>query len=258
MLAEWAAFDPTDPVARHMLSAHTGEAAPPRASDGYVERHFDEFAATFDDVLGSLQYRGPELVEQALRRVDPTPKAQHRTADLGCGTGRCGPLVRPWARTLEGVDLSQKMLDQARKLGAYDRLVHEEVTAYLQHRAGALDLVVCADTLPYIGDVGPLFAALARALAPGGRFLATVELLESDGAPSPGDDGGSARRSAELCPQTPGRTFELLVAGRYAHDEGYVTGALQGVGLTVEHCAPADLRLEHGRFARALVVTARR
>ncbi len=237
VLAEWAAFDPDDPVARHMLAAYSGNDPPPRASDGYVERHFDEFAATFDDVLGNLQYRGPELMEEALRLADPTPLARHAVADLGCGTGRCGPLVRPWARTLVGVDLSQKMLDGARKRGGYDRLVHQELTAFLQGQPGALDLVVCADTLNYFGDLGPLFAALARALSPGGRFIATVELLEAE------QDGG---------------TFELRVSGRYGHAEGYLAGELARVGLTVEHRAVADLRMEHGRFARALVVTARR
>jgi predicted TPR repeat methyltransferase len=239
VLAEWAAFDDADPIARHMLAAHLGKGVPPRATDGYVERHFDEFAATFDDVLGALQYRGPELVEQALRLADPTPRACHVVADLGCGTGRCGPLVRPWARTLAGVDLAQKMLDAARRRGGYDQLVHQEVTAFLEGRPDAFDLVVCADMLPYFGDLGPLFAALARALTPGGRFIATVELL--DGAPT-----------------ETGRTFELLVAGRYAHHADYVTSTLEALGLTVEHRAPADLRMEHGRFTKALVVTARR
>ncbi len=235
VLEEWTAFDAEDPVARHMLAAYSGAGAPPRASDGYVERHFDEFAATFDDVLGSLRYRGPELVEQALRLADPTPRASLAVADVGCGTGKCGSVVRPWARTLTGVDLSQGMLDRAQQRGGYDALVHQEAAAFLEAHPEAFDLVVCADTLPYFGDLGPLFAAVARALLPGGRFIATVELLEGEG-----------------------RTFALLVAGRYAHDAGYVASTLARVGLTVERSASADLRLEHGTFAKAVVVTARR
>jgi predicted TPR repeat methyltransferase len=234
VLAEWTAFDAQDPVARHMLAAYTGEAAPDRASDDYVERHFDEFAATFDQVLGSLRYRGPELLEEAVRLADPAPRASHAVADVGCGTGQCGPAVRPWARTLVGVDLSPKMLDRARERGCYDELVHEEATAFLAARPGAFDLVVCADTLVYFGDLGQVFAVAARSLAPGGRFIATLELLESGGRP-----------------------FELSVAGRYAHEAGYVASVLAGVGLTVERIAPADLRLEHGTFTKGLVVTGR-
>ncbi len=237
VLAEWAACDPADPIARHMLDAHTDGATPPRAPDAYVERHFDGFAATFDQILGSLQYRGPELVEEALRLADadPGPGARLAVVDLGCGTGRCGPALRPWARTLLGVDLSQKMLEHAGARGVYVDIVREEVTAFLARREGAFDLAVCADALPYFGDVGPLFGAVARSLSPGGRFIATVELL----------DGG-------------GRTFELLTTGRYAHDAAYVAGALKGAGLAVERSVQADLRREHEGVTKALVVTARR
>ena len=34
--------------------------------------------------------------------------------DLGCGTGLCGPLLRPYARALAGVDLSPQMLERMR------------------------------------------------------------------------------------------------------------------------------------------------
>ena len=235
VLDAWIAFDPDDPIARHMVAARSGgRSAPARASNEYVERHFDEFAPTFDEVLAGLGYRGAELVVEALRLADPTPSARLAVADLGCGTGACGPLVRPWARRLVGVDLSQKMLDRARGREVYDALVQAEVAAFCERDRALYDVIVAADTLIYIGDLGPLFAAVARALRPGGLFIATVEL-----------DGGD------------GATFHLHAAGRYAHDAGYVTGALERAGLTVTRTATEDLRREFGTFVKALVVTAR-
>ena len=37
-----------------------------------------------------------------------------RVLDAGCGTGLCGPLLRPYAKRLVGVDLSSGMLERAR------------------------------------------------------------------------------------------------------------------------------------------------
>jgi predicted TPR repeat methyltransferase len=236
VLDEWLAFDADDPVARHMAAALSGGgSAPARASDAYVERHFDEFAPTFDQVLGGLGYRGPELVVEALRRIEPVPSGALVVADLGCGTGACGPLLRPWARRLWGVDLSQRMLDEARKRRAYDELAHREATAFLWRKPASFDLVVAADTLIYVGDLGPLSAALARALRPGGVFIATAEIVEDKGA-----------------------TFRLTPSGRYAHGPTYVTDTLAQAGLAVERMERADLRREHAAVVTALVVTARR
>ena len=51
----------------------------------------------------------------------PWAAAGSRTAlDLGCGTGLCGPLVKPRVERLDGVDLSGAMLDRARATGVYD------------------------------------------------------------------------------------------------------------------------------------------
>ena len=235
VLAEWLAFDDQDPVARHMAAAHAAQSAPARAADAYVARHFDEFAATYDKVLDGLDNQGPRLIEEALRLADPRPTAGYAVADLGCGTGKCGPALRPFARRLVGVDLSQKMLDRARARGGYDELVAQEVTAFLEARPAAFDLMVCADTLPYFGDVGALFTAAGRSLRPGGRFLATAEILEASGD-----------------------AFRLGVGGRYAHAAGYLTGALEAAAFTVERVITTDLRREYEATVRGLVLTARR
>lgn len=232
VLAEWHAFDPHDPVCLHMLAAHAAKQAPARASDQYVERHFDEFAPSFDEVLKSLDYRGPALVREALEASAPEPQGAFNAVDLGCGTGLVGPLVKPWVRSLVGVDLSQGMLDQAKTRGVYDELRHEEITSFVNRHVGAFDLALCTETLLYFGQLTDLVAGVARALRPGGRFIATIELLDGDAS-----------------------DFVLHTAGRYAHSAKYMTESLVKAGFTVERSAVACVREQYGQVVTGLVVT---
>ena len=88
--------------------------------------------------------------------------------DLGCGTGLCGPLLKPRPERLTGIDLAAGMLERARAHGVYDRLERAEVVAWLEANRETFDLIVSVDVLIYIGDLERLFAGARRALASGG------------------------------------------------------------------------------------------
>ncbi|HZE90975.1 MAG TPA: tetratricopeptide repeat protein, partial [Rhizobacter sp.] len=151
---EWLTADPDNPVILHHLAACEGGGnTPERASDAYVERTFDAFAATFDANLTALGYRAPELVATLLHELLPAPARQFDVLDLGCGTGLCGPLVREWSHHLSGCDLSQGMLDKAERRHVYDELVHAELVAHLVARPEQFDALICADTLCYFGEL---------------------------------------------------------------------------------------------------------
>ena len=51
--------------------------------------------------------------------------------DLGCGTGLVGERLRKMVRRLEGVDLSEAMLAEARRKQIYDRLHKGDLTQFL-------------------------------------------------------------------------------------------------------------------------------
>ena len=123
------------------------------------------FAESFDEKLGRLSYHAPQLVAAVLQDSGlPATKALD-VLDAGCGTGLCGPLVAPYARSLEGVDLSAKMLEKAKGRG-YDRLVKSELVAFLMETPARYDLIVSADTLVYFGALeGVLAAACSSAPA---------------------------------------------------------------------------------------------
>jgi predicted TPR repeat methyltransferase len=221
--------EPDNPIARHLLAACSGQQTPKRASDSYIERTFDDFAASFDAKLEQLHYRAPELVASVLAQVRPEARRHDDVADLGCGTGLCGALVAPWARRLVGVDLSENMLARAREKGVYDELVRSELTTYLRENAAAFDIVVSADTLVYFGPLETVLGAAARALRPGGALVFTLEEAE-----------GSA-------------PHRLNFHGRYSHTPAYVASALAQAGLEPT-IVPAQLRLEAGRPVGGMVV----
>lgn len=232
----WLKLSPDHPVALHMLAACTGEDIPERASDHYIRTLFDGHAGSFDEnLIEQLHYRAPQLVADVLERCYGAADAGLDVLDAGCGTGLCGPLIKPHAGSLVGVDLSPKMLAEAERRAVYDELVEAELTAFLQAHPDAYDLIVSADTLCYFGQLTDVSRAAAGALRPGGRLVFTVERLA--------DTDGTAG-------------FALTESGRYAHSEDYLRATLNAAGFTVEALDRADLRKEGGRSVSGVVVTA--
>ena len=236
ILRAWLVQEPDNAYVQHHLAACSGEGAPERASDAYVEKLFDRFAPTFDAKLANLHYRAPQVVADAVAAALPPPSRRLAVADLGCGTGLCGPLLRPWADSLVGCDLSGAMLERASQRGAYDELHKAELTAFLRERPDAFDLVVSADTLNYFGELREVAQAVHGALRSGGTFVFTLEALAAG-------DGG---------------THKLQDNGRYAHDGAHAKGVFEAVGLRVETPVEAVLREEKELPVQGWLMVARR
>ena len=234
---QWLAIEPDNPTPRHMLAACSGENVPARAADDYVERAFDNFAESFESVLNErLHYQAPQLCAGLLARWLPPPQRQLVMLDAGAGTGLCGPLMAPWARTLAGVDLSRRMLDMAQTKGVYQDLYKAELTQFLQLSAGHWDVVLSADTLCYFGDLGPVLRAAGAALRPAGTLVFTVEALAED---SPLD-------------------HQIQPHGRYAHHARHLDATLLPAGLQALERQPVVLREEGGQPVAGWLVAARR
>jgi predicted TPR repeat methyltransferase len=196
-----------------VVGAHRGPATAPRR---YVESLFDGYAGEFDShLLQVLGYRAPEVLA---RQVEGLARGPYRSAlDLGCGTGLCGPLVKPMAARLTGVDLSAAMLDKARALGVYDRLVQADIVEHLRQIDERPDLIVAADVFIYVGDLAPVFDAVRAVLMPGGVFGFSAELARAD-------ESG----------------FALRPSLRYAHAEPYLLELARqhGFSLAALHREP--------------------
>ena len=229
--------EPDDPIPRHMLAATTGRNAPPKASDDFVRKTFDHFAENFDKQLKRLAYRAPELIAEAIAKELGTPKGEMDILDGGCGTGLCGPWLRPYARRLTGIDLSPGMIEKARERGGYDQLVQAELTDFMSRSTGAYDLIVSADTLVYFGELNSVFQAAAKALRPHGYFVFTLE------------------KAADVDGQS---GFFLHLFGRYCHGENYVRAGLSEAGFAVRSLATVIPRMEVGKPVESILTVARK
>lgn len=233
---QWLEAEPDNPVARHLYAACSGKDVPDRAADDYVEQTFDRFADNFDKQLqGNLAYRAPELVLEALAQAVPVATADLDILDAGCGTGLCGPLLKPYARALTGVDLSGGMLAKADARQCYDTLTKGELTAFIAAQSGKFDLIISADTLVYFGPLDAVCAASRQALRPKGLLIFTVEQLPPDR-----DETG----------------FAINPHGRYAHGRQYVESTLLTAGFELSRIEAADLRNEGGEAVKGWVVSA--
>jgi predicted TPR repeat methyltransferase len=142
--------------------------------------------------------------------------------------------MKPYARRLDGMDLSGRMLAKAHARGLYDHLDRLEITAGMNDRPATYDAVVSADTFCYFGHLGDLLAAVSRSLTPGGVLVFTVEALE----------------------ESEGRPFRIHSGnGRYAHARSHIDAAAEAAGLAVATARPATLRMEGGRPVAGMVYT---
>jgi predicted TPR repeat methyltransferase len=208
--------------ARFLLAALGAEPAPPRAPAGYVRELFDRYAARFDaDLEGRLGYRTPALLAALLEAAGVAPDGSRRVLDLGCGTGLSGAALKPFAKTLTGLDLSPRMLAQARKRGLYDALEEADLLAWLPEQRGRFDLIAAADVLNYLGDLAPALAAIAGALAEGGHAVFSIEAGE-------------------------GKDYALGPGMRFRHHPAHVAALAEAAGFRVLAREDATLREEKG------------
>jgi len=230
---EWLAEDPDNPVALHQLAAVLQGDAPSRASDAYIQTVFDSYAPQFDSKLAGLGYQAPRLVADALAATRAAAAGDLDIADLGCGTGLCGPLLRPWARRLVGCDLSTGMLVRAQQRQCYDALFMVELEYFLRNEPRNFDVLVSADTLCYFGSLDSVCSAAAGSLRDDGCFIFTVEALAGDEAP-----------------------WTLQTSGRYAHARSHLASALRAAGFATVEVEAAVLRQEAGLPVQGWVVAA--
>jgi predicted TPR repeat methyltransferase len=202
--------------------------APVRTPRRYVERLFDDYAADFDrHLLEQLRYHRHETL---LRPLMQAGRRFSSVLDLGCGTGLCGRVLQGRADTIDGLDVSQAMLAEARKTGAYRELIHDELEAWLATADRHDDLVIAADVFGYLGDLDGVFRSIRRILVPGGCLAFTVEV---------------SRHREDV---------KLLPSLRHAHSEVYLRRLAASHGLRWREMRKAPLREDKQSPVEALYV----
>jgi predicted TPR repeat methyltransferase len=169
-------LDPEDDISRRQVAALSGNDK--MASDcgqGYVEALFDGYAETFEECLvGELAYKTPTNLAEMLG--DETFET---VLDLGCGTGLMADALNGKFKHIDGVDLSDNMLGEAQKKEVYRDLYHGDIVSAMDDVLAAdgitYDMVIAADVLLYLGDLGPVFKGAKARLNKEGLFVFTTE-----------------------------------------------------------------------------------
>jgi predicted TPR repeat methyltransferase len=227
--------EPDNVVAQHMLASISGDDIPDRASDAYVRKTFDDFAACFDESLSRHEYKAPRLVSDLI--ISHARDSKLDILDLGCGTGLCGALLRPVANRLVGVDLSGEMLIRAERRKVYDDLAESELTSYLHETDAEFGAIICVDTFVYFGKLDEAVAAAGERLLPGGIFVFTVE-----------------RHEEEVSEED----YRLQHHGRYSHTQDYLSRTVAAAGLAVDQLEQIVPRMESGEPVSGTLVVARK
>jgi len=139
-----------------------------------VGRHFEA------SLKGGLEYKAPDVLDEAVREVCGRQASSLDILELGCGTGLCGSRFADIARTLVGTDVSTSMLDAAREKNAYTDLYVADLVDVLSENPACFDLVIAMDVLCYFGDLTEIFRMCHDTLRPGGVFALSVEKPDGD------------------------------------------------------------------------------
>jgi predicted TPR repeat methyltransferase len=183
-------------------------------------------------LLDKLGYSAPKQIARFLR--EHGAKDAKDILDLGCGTGLMGAELAAPGRRIDGVDLSERMLSQARAKGVYDELHAAELLGFLRDSPRQWDLIVAADVFIYVADLGPIFTAAFDRLRAGGHFAFSIECSDTS--------------ETQLLAQT----------GRYRHAPEPLAAALDAAGFRDVRRESVTLRLESGAPVAGELLLARR
>jgi predicted TPR repeat methyltransferase len=137
---------------------------------GAVEDLYDDWAETYDAELTESGYAAPGRCAAALAAQLPARDAP--ILDFACGTGLSGSaLAAQGFTTIDGVDLSEAMLNVARKRGVYRNLVKADPDQPPSAAPGDYAAIAAVGAISPGAAPATFFDALLSCLAPGGLVV---------------------------------------------------------------------------------------
>jgi ubiquinone/menaquinone biosynthesis C-methylase UbiE len=193
-----------------------------------VQRQFGAVAANY--VTSAVHRGGPDL--DAMLAAAQT-RGGERVLDAGCGTGHTALAFAPLVAEVVGVDLTEAMLEQGRRLAAERGLAnvsfqHGDVE-HLPFPDASFDIVTSRYSAHHYPHPGVALREFARVLRPGGMFL-LVDVV------APDDPTGDTFLNA----------IELLRDPSHVRDHSVAQwrALIEGAGLASELLGSWALRLE--------------
>lgn len=113
---------------------------------------------------------------ETLKRMLPDFQGK-RVLDLGCGFGwHCQYAMENGAASAVGVDISEKMLEEARKKNQYTQVVYQRCAMEdIEFEEESFDCVISSLAFHYLESFSDIAKKVYRYLAPGGDFVFSAE-----------------------------------------------------------------------------------
>jgi len=214
-----------------MLQQHKKPTGAPKE---YISTLFDAYADHYEQhLMTALDYVLPTLFVDALKKCSILKPHSLDILDLGCGTGLCSASLKPFAKSLHGVDLSEKMLEIAREKNIFDSLTQNDIESFLKDKKNRYDLIVAGDVLVYCGQLDTIFSAVYQALRHQGYFIFNTEV-------------------------TTEKEYQMNQSGRFGHSKNYIESLAKQFHFDMLYFKDIASRLQNNEPVKGYLVVLRK
>lgn len=216
-------INPEHQAAKHMLDALSGIRST-SSPDSYVRDMFDNYSQHYEhSLVTDLEYCVPITLRKHLDICPEGQSTYRHGLDLGCGTGLSGEAFADMVESLDGIDLSTKMIAIAERKQIYNHLYCGSISDFLSVTNQSYDFFLAADVFAYIGDLSQTFALLRQKALAGAIFCFSTENLRDE-------------------------DYRLQKTGRFAHSSAYIQRLACETGWAVQQSWSTSLRKEQGNW----------
>lgn len=138
-----------------------------------VELH-TKLAQTYSSTEPHFRPENIRRVEEKLKQLARTTQAK-KLLDLGCGTGFMIQIAKKMIQQIDGVDITQAMLDQVDLTGSAKIRLFNEDTSHFKPDESTYDLVTSYSFLHHLYDIKDTCQTAFKALKPGGVYYVDLE-----------------------------------------------------------------------------------
>ena len=147
-----------------------------------LEERYDQWSKDYDsDLSTDFEYRSPRRAAEILAAHVPRDA---RILDAGAGTGLVGEILASMGyRRMVAMDLSQGMLEEARKKGVYEDFHQMVMGETLDYETGFFDAVITVGVLTVGHAPASSLDELVRVTRPNGHIVFSLrpDVYESSG-----------------------------------------------------------------------------
>ncbi len=222
---EWQKLAPDNLITKTFSGYLLGEEV--KYNSNYIKLLFDNFANSFDSVLGKIAYQTPIIISEYLEKY---VKTQAKIIDVGCGTGLCGEVARKHAKKLVGIDVSENMLKKAKEKSIYDDLQLQDIVDIKLKET--FDIVISGDVLTYFPDIYNPLKEMRKLLK----------------------DKGSMFVSFSIPNKFTFKNVKQEPSGRYLHSKRYIKSVLKNLDLKIVSSKEYNQRKELGNYVKGFLV----